>query len=67
MEAEITKPIYRIGESVVVALPLPDAVSPAYRISEIRAGYWTGTRWEYEMYSVKGMVAEEKIINNFTK
>lgn len=43
------------------------AEKPQYRIAEIRAGYWTGKQWEYEMYGVKNMIPEKEIISNFLK
>lgn len=65
MEAQITKPLYIIGESIVIEQHIPEAEKPTYRMCEIKAAYWTGYQWEYELYSVQKMVAEKYIISKF--
>lgn len=65
MEAEITKPLYVIGESVVIEYRVPEAEDPTYRMCEVKSAYWTGCQWEYELYSVQKMVGEKYIIIKF--
>jgi hypothetical protein len=65
MEAEITKPLYGIGESVVIKYQVPEAAKPMYRMCEIKGAYWAINHWDYELYAVREMVREKDIISRF--